>query len=228
MDLLRIFTVFKRHWVLGIAGLSLAAIAVLAVSYRIQPDEHGAGPSLQSRSFTSYTVGMQLMVVDARFNVGRAGRPEDRTWDAYSTTMLLAKTYAELLTSDMVRAAAEEKVGPLEGAATAKNLEQSPLIELTLSGDDPVRLRKEGAALAAGLSGYLKSQQDEHDIPEADRITLTVVSRGDVPAVEQSRDWEVALIAFLVPLAGAAGLALLLDSEKADRLGDAADGSQDD
>ena len=217
MDLLEVLTVFRRHPVVTVIGVLVATLAVLSVMYRIEPGVAGGASSVQPRSYTQYEVRMQMMVVDARFNVGRAGRPEDSTWDAYSTTVLLAKTYATMLTSDMIALAAEKEVGPLRAATEAKNIEQAPIVEMTLSGDDPQRLREEGTALITALSNYLVEQQDIHKIPADDRIGVTMLSNSDAPAMQQSRDWEMRLIALLVPLMGAASAGLLLDRARSSK-----------
>lgn len=217
MDLLEMLTVFKRHPFLTALGVVTAVIAVLTVSYKIVPATSTSRASIAPRSYTTSTMRMQLMVVDSQFNVGRAST-EDRTWDAYSSTIRLAKTYASLLTSDMIRQAASDEVGGLRTSATAQSLADSPIIEFTIVGQDAKRVRDEGVALSDALSRYLTSQQEAHNVPEEERTSVIMLSSTQPVVVEQSRSWEIMLLAAFAPLMLAGGMGLLLERGRSGKI----------
>jgi hypothetical protein len=208
VDLLELVTVFRRHPVLTAVGLALSAVAAFGVLFTVQTT-HGK-PAIRQRSYTTYSAEMQMIVVDSAFGMGRAGiRPEEP--NTFDKTVGMAQTYARLLVSDAVLQSVIASIGPLGVKVESQPVEQSPIVNLTLTGNDPKRLRVVGKAMGDALSTYLTAQQDAHGVPDNDRLSIRVLS-ATAPAVPlQSRQWEMALIAFLGPLLGAGAIGLLLD-----------------
>lgn len=207
MDLLNFHTVWRRHWLLLLVGTVVGAIVLVVTLFSV--DRTASPPVLQPKSFTQYKLEMQLLVVDPLFALGRAGRDPEQP-DLFQKTIALSTTYAELLTSDAVLSSAKKKVGPTDIQASSENLQNSPIILLTLEGTDSGQMRTYGKAMAESLQRYLQEEQEQSGIDKYDRMSVRLISVSNVQATS-SRKWELGLLAFATPVALALGLAMMKD-----------------
>ena len=168
----------------------------------------GSGGS-RPRELVRYDGIMQVVVADPAFSVGRIGG-DNPGGDQFDKTVTLASTYANLIVSDAVRSSAEASSGVRGISATAERVEDSPIVEVSLTGYDPDRLIAYGRALANSLEVYLRHEQDAAAVPPGQRVSVEVLSAPSVTPV-RSRQWEMALIAFMVPVLLAFGVATVRD-----------------
>lgn len=208
MDFLDAFGIMKRHWVILLVGALVGLALMFGTLYSVgQLRETGR---LERRSFTNYTIETQVLVVDPRFWMGRAGSRSPEQPDIFPKTVTLATTYAGLLSSDAVRDAAEARVGPTDADVTSEAVPQAPIIKVTIKGRDREQLVKFGIALEKALEEYLVQEQENSDIPKSERMSVRPLAKPQAKAV-QSRQFETALLAFSAPLFVAFGIAVARD-----------------
>lgn len=205
MQLLGALSVMRRHWFIMTVGVLLGVLATGAVQYQYDAASNG----IRRREIVRYDGTMQVLVVDPRFTVGRIGG-ENPGGDQFDKTITLAATYADLIVSDAVRASADESSGIGGVSATAERVQDSPIVEVSLSGYDPERVTAYGNALVQSLEVYLRRQQDAAAIPAQERVSVRMLS-APVPDAVRSRQWEMALLAFAVPVLLTFGVASVLD-----------------
>jgi hypothetical protein len=205
MDLLRLATVVKRHRLIMLFGILLGCVAVAGTMFKL------SGGHLVPRSYTTYSADMQMIVIDPHFGLGSTPHNQnDPAPDSFDKTVALAQTYGNLLTGDAVRHAADASVGTLQGDVVSQAVQQSPIIDVTLTGKDAPALTRYGLALSDAFQRYLTQEQQSHNIAPDARMAVRLLATPN-PKPQQSRAWEMAVIAFLGPLVAAYGLALLRD-----------------
>lgn len=207
VDALKLVQIARRHWILMTVGAVLGIALALSVLFRFDPSAPPA-ERLTQKSYTVYQQDMQLAVIDPGFAMGRAGNDPNRP-DTFPKTIQLAETYAYLLVSDAVRAAADKSAGRFSGEILSQRVQDSPIIQVTLKGNDPQQAKDYGVALAAALEKFLAAQQEQQGVPSKDRMTIQVLSAPSAPEPVQSRQWEMAFVAFLAPLVAAYGVAMI-------------------
>lgn len=212
MDLAKLIGVLKRHWLIMSVGI-LAGLALMVGTMYSMSGLRETG-RLEKRSFTSYTVETQVLVVDPQFWMGRTSAGVENP-DIFPKTVTLATTYAGLLSSDGVREAAEAKVGPTQADVVTEAVPNAPIIKVTITGKDSAQLVKFGIALEKSLEEYLAAEQEQSGIPKSERMSVRPLAKPQAKAA-QSRQWETALIAFAAPVFVAFGLALVRDRSSAD------------
>lgn len=207
MDL-NLFSVMRRHPIITasgiVAGLLLAAVMTFGLDSKGQ---------IRAKSYTNYELEMQVIVVDPQYQIARGNV---QTSDPLLRTVMLAKTYANLLTSDRVRSMAMAKVGPTAAAIQSQAVDEAPIVTLTLQGRDRLQLERYGVALGQSLQEYLLQQQVAQGIEPADRMSVRILSTPRVSSV-QSQLWQVSLMTFLAPVMLAYALAVLRERSIARR-----------
>lgn len=207
MDVLKLVQIARKHWMLMTIGAVLGVALALSVLFRFDPSAPPA-ERLTQKSYTVYQLDMQLAVMDPGFAMGRAGNDSNRP-DTFPKTIQLAETYANLLVSDAVRAAADKSAGRFSGEILSERVQDSPIIQVTMKGNDPKQAQRYGVALAAALEKFLAVQQEQQGVPSKDRMSIQVLSAPSAPKPVQSRQWEMGLVAFLAPLVAAYGVAMI-------------------
>jgi hypothetical protein len=128
----------------------------------------------------------------------------------------LAFLYAELATSDPVRRLML-RTGPIDGTVFAKpviaeNGITLPLIDVTAIA----KSHDEAAALAQRAAGalarYVEQQQRSNRVPASDRVLLQRLLRAEEATLVKPRPKSIPIVVFLVVVAGAIGLAFMLEN----------------
>jgi hypothetical protein len=214
MDLLKVATALWARKRLLAAGLVTALVLVGLGAYKVRLN---VGPGAKSdvpfvqiepRSFTTYETVLNLVVDVPGFGLGR-------TDVVVENGAQLAPTYAYLAGSDSVIRAVERRTGPLRAEISSRPVEDSPVFQLVVDGDDARYIRRVASATADAFIAELVSYQTHNDVPEKKRIIVRTLGAPSRPVVLQSRKYEILGILFLAPLIAAAGLALLLENAAA-------------
>jgi capsular polysaccharide biosynthesis protein len=209
MDLLKVFRSVRRHWVIAVVGIVLGVICALAVTFRLSVV--GGSTYLTRRSITTYKSEAQLLISEPGYGMGSAGVLRRSVPDAFGKTQAMAPVYAQLVLSDAVMRAASARIGAIEELVEAEPVSDCPIVKVKVTGTDPERTKRVAVALVDALSAYLVRNQESYGVPEGDRLTVSILAQPGTPAPQQSRGFEIALLAFLLPLFAAVGLGLVLD-----------------
>ena len=223
MDFRLYADVVSRHRKLVTYGLVLAFVLALLTMFRVGLD--GVGYR-QSEEWAS----------TSRLGVTQLGFPWGRLFaqDATSLTPAeqakrlgipiadparfkdLAFLYAELAASDPVRRLMLRS-GPIDGEVIAKpviadNGITLPLIDVTATAethDEAAALAQRGAG---ALALYVEQQQRSNKVPASDRVVLQKLLRAQEATLVKPRPKSIPIIVFVVVMAGAIGLAFLLEN----------------
>jgi capsular polysaccharide biosynthesis protein len=216
MDLLRVFRIARKHWVITLVGVLLGGVCALAVSYRMAPV---AGQiQLTRRGTTTYKSEVQMLINEPGYGMGSAGLLEHSLPDAFGKTQAMAPVYAQLVLSDAVMDAAALKTDGISELVEAEAVKDCPIVKVKLTGTDPERLPRVAKALVQSLEEYLKKNQVAYGVPEGDRLSVSMLASPSAPAPQQSRALELAVLAFLSPIALALGLGFVLERPQDDLL----------
>jgi hypothetical protein len=210
MDLLRVFRVARRHWVITMIGVLLGVFCALLVSFKFAVA--GGRMRVEKRSATTYKTELQLLITEPGYGMGSAGLLEYSLPNAFGKTREMAPVYAQLVLSDAVLRAASLKIGsPVEELVEAEAIEDTPIVQVTLTGTDARRLTALALALGQSLKEYLAKNQDFYGVPPGDRLSVSILASPKDPVPEKSREWEFALLALLVPTGTSVGIGLILE-----------------
>lgn len=213
MDVLKIGEVIWRRKGLMVVAVIIGLCASFLSVNKLSSGHNGLG--FESRSYTTYQTKLRVIVEKPGFEIGRSldRVPQDSNPDP-NRANALAITYAYLLTSDVVTQDVKKKVGNYTATVNAAPVEQAPIIELTVTGKDPDEIKKIAKQTELSFIAYLTRQQDASKVPDSDRMQVREVDGPDEAEALQSRTTEMALVAFMAPMALFGGLALVLENMK--------------
>lgn len=197
MDLMRILEVcWARKWVLVGACVVGGVLAFLSVS--------------RGGSKTEYETSAEIILEEPQFGLGSLDvnptRPDP------GRLIGLALTYARLLESDLVVRRVQEAVGPTNTRVSTSPISGTPIIEVNVSGDNGRDVRRVAAATAEEFIDYVAERQEESKIEPRDRVMVHWLRRPGVANQVRSRTAEMALLAFLAPVALGLAAALALEN----------------
>ena len=131
----------------------------------------------------------------------------------------LAVLYAQLATSDPVRAIMKEN-GPVTGQILATALRDAssgtllPLIDVTAIASSPEAAVALAKRSAGALETYVEQQQRTNRSPTSDRVIVQEVAQPTKVTVYQARSKTMPVLAFLVVMFATIGLAFLLENTR--------------
>lgn len=203
---------WKRKWLVAL-GFLVGAVLSFNSLYRADLEFVDGRPrvAISENSHASYEANVQLMLFDPAFGIGRAGQDRERP-DSFNRTVQLAPSYAALLTSQPVMRALEASNGPVDVAIAPTPVENSPIIQVKVSGSDGARVVQIADGVAPAFMHYLKDSQESHEIPAYDRMIVRQLSAAGRPMVTISRNTEIAALAFLMPIAMVFALVFILEN----------------
>jgi hypothetical protein len=128
----------------------------------------------------------------------------------------LAVVYSYLARSEQVRALIKPQptpdqivITPVQNPASGAGL---PLLQIEASAHDQKLSQQLDAAVISALRRYLEEEQAKSDIPADLRVRVQVLNPPSVGTVTEGRSYIGALVAFVLAIAGAIGLAYLLEN----------------
>jgi capsular polysaccharide biosynthesis protein len=181
MDLVEYGRVIRRQALIVVLGLTVTFALTFVSLVRV------SGDGMILRRPPIYQATSTLLVTQAGFPLGRAA-PPDYQQSADARMQYLAGLYAELATSETVRAVIERDGTRLPLPRASYDVTQRiepvnhvalPLIEvvgMSTSGGGAVAIANR---VAAGIQRYIRVNQNRVRTPEAQRVDLRVVSRAD-------------------------------------------------
>lgn len=212
MDLSRILRVLWSHRWLLLAGAVFGLVLSFLSVYRIGTDKSGTWV-YEPRSYTTYRTTARVILERPGFELGRAlTMKEAYSYPDPERTINLAVTYAYMMTSDFVERDVRREVGPVKAKIEAQPVESAPIIELTVEGRDSRHIKRVAQAVVDSFARYLKKRQDTSGVPVNDRVLVAKLEGPTPPAPQRSRTTEVALLAFLAPVAAFGGAALVFEN----------------
>ena len=151
---------------------------------------------------------------------GTDGQPnsprEKREFGAPERFSDLAVLYSYLANSQQVRALIRSRprerqilISPVQNATTGVGL---PLLKVAAQAHSPTAARKLNGAAIAALREYLEAEQRDADISPLLRVRIQVLNPPSRAVVTAGRSYIPSLIAFMLAIAAAIGLAYLLEN----------------
>jgi hypothetical protein len=213
-----------RFRVIVAVGLLLAIVAAALSIVRIGPDGVGYRQSALWASTARLGVTQQGFPWGRLFAqppvAGDGSVPSERDQipianpDRFNALAIL---YAELATSDQVRALMLRE-GPVRGQIVATPLRDAdsgvllPLIDLTGISDSPERAVALTSRGVDALQSYLETEQSTNDVPASDRVVLQEVTRPMQPHVFKPRSKTMAAVVFLAVAFATIALVFVLEN----------------
>ena len=228
MDLWRLSSILWKHKALMftsvIVGILLAFLALYSVSLPARANGERQRVALERRRFSTYQTQVSFLIDVPGFGVGRTDIPMNKPAE-------MAPTFAFLATSDAVKSQVARKLGKVKELVTTGAVENSPIFQLVVEGNNPDRVAEVASTYATEIVSYIQQQQSYNNIPNATRLSVRALGRPSIPKKTASRDAEIAGLLFLTPIILAGLLALSLESfarhQSAQRTIDDPDGSGD-
>jgi hypothetical protein len=203
----RVWDAFIEHsgWIsiAAVLGLLLAFFWLFRVS--LSPNN----PLISQRSADKYSTTLSVVVDTTEFGIGRSDTNMNNLSD-------LAPTYAQLLTSDVIRRSAEASLGAkIDPKSVSDTVEQgSPMIKLSVEGTEAATLPLRAQALLNSLRDYIATGQQQNGVPQEFRLTVRGIGAPSKPEIKSNRQLEIALILLVFPVMAALALAVRLESRK--------------
>lgn len=201
MDLLSLFKILNsRKWLVLVSAVIGILLAILA-TYNIEIGRGNKGLlKLRPKSHTTYSTAISFMINDPQFSLGRAGNDPTKPGNL-NRIIWLAPTYAKLAISEPVMREVLKELGKVDAEVAAEPVKDSPVFEISVRGQNPKHIRAVADAIGSSFIDYLEYNQTQHKIPQNDRIYVQILTRPDYAMAEKSRSLEMAILAFLAPIA---------------------------
>ena len=220
-----------RFWWLLLLGLGVAAVAAIAMVYRI--DLGSVPPTLEKREQLTYTASARILVTSAeapyfRTTVTRevptaeGEEPEEvGTAPDLGTLISTANLYPILIESDEVRRIRDEMEGPLPGAITTRaiyevnspsrfELSQVPVVEVYGSATSPAAAVEITQATVNAFMTYGDEIQDGARLEQRERILLEELERPGDTLASGGTSLSLPFMVFMLISGAFVALALLL------------------
>jgi len=227
VDLQLYFRVLWRFKFLVALGILLAiGLAILSFA---APNFSGKGPLLQPRQGEQWVSYSELFVTPNGFPWGKIvdGVPAQSTTKSRDEAPSgdpnrfsnLAVLYAHLATSDPVRKILL-KDGPMHGEIDAapvlagdSNLAGAlPLIRIAGIADTDQHALQLVVRTSAAFKKFLTQEQEASQTPEANRVRVVVVKRGDKPQLLSGRSMTLPMVVFIAVMILVSGLCFILEN----------------
>ena len=186
-------------------------------------------PSLSPRGGQTWRSETILFITQEGFPWGRAvpqyrpsnqGRPAVPIGDQ-DRLASLAALYAQLAGSDFVRRIATRK-GPLRAEISTEPVtyvsaqfsfpQVLPLIKIAATASSPRVARNGAVRVSNAFRAYVRGQQAQARIPNADRVLVSVAERPQDAELIVARSKILPVVVFIAVIALVFGLALVLDN----------------
>ena len=155
--------------------------------------------SASSRSYTTYESNVRLILDTPSSTLVKVGiEPGER--DALERTINLAQTYAYLVDSGPVKQKLRSEFGTIRETIDVQSIQDSPIIEIAVSGRFPRRVERVTEAVATGFLEHITNRQNEHEIAAGDRITVSLIGSPSSALPLKSRKTETMALMFLGPV----------------------------
>ena len=224
MDLQLYFRVLWRHRLIVVVGIVLAfALAFLSMFKVTLAD---GSPQVDYRKPEVYQSQATIFVTQRGYPWGRSVYPSLPTGQQGVTTSayadpgrlaFLASVYAQLATSDAVRAVML-KDGPLRGKFDAvagfdeRNGAYQPYVYVTATATEPAWAVQLANRAAMNIRNVVRAQQVSADIPEGQQVELQIFSKARRVTVAEPRKKTLPVVIFLTVLLATVGLAFVLEN----------------
>lgn len=220
-----------RYWWLLLAGLGVAAVAAIAMVYRI--DFGSVPPTLEKREQLTYTASARILVTSAeapyfrttvtREVPGTEGEEPQEVGSApdLGTLISTANLYPILIESDEVRRIREEKAGQLPGIITTRaiyevnspsrfELSQVPVVEVYGSAASPRAAIGITQATVDAFMTYVQGIQNDAGLERRERILLQELERPRNAIASGGISLSLPFMVFMVISGAFVALAILL------------------
>jgi hypothetical protein len=216
--------VVSRHRKLVMCGLGLALALALLAMFRVGSDGIGYRQSEEWSSTSRLGVTQQgfpwgrLLAQDASSLTPAEAKRLGIPFADPNRFKDLAFLYAELAESDPVRRLML-RTGPIDGKVIAEpviaeNGITLPLIDVTALAATPAEAISLSQRGATALTSYVAQQQSRNNVPASDRVVLQKLLRAEEATIVKPRPKSIPIVVFVVVMAGAIGLAFLLENLK--------------
>ena len=206
MNLVHVGQVLSRHRGLIIAGIIVSILAALFVYGR--PGWDGK-PSLTPRTPEEWRASSTLFLTQEGFPAGRAVSSPTDPGDDQSRFQSLAVLYAELATSDPVKALAE-KGGKVDGEIVAEPVIYTigqfatpvvlPMVRISVTADTGPGAVQDAARVSRALQGYVTSGQVGAKIRPKERVLIKVSRTASDPLLIAGPSKAVPIVIFVLLL----------------------------
>jgi hypothetical protein len=204
---LKLLRAVYHYWPLVFVGVLVGALVALAWTYQIT--WVGMEPEFSTRWPAVYSTEVDVVIDTTQFGIGRSDT------DMYKLS-LMAPAYAQLMTSQQVQKRAESILSaPIDAQLTAVARPDVPVVALTVSGNDPGRLRPIAVALVKALEQYITDGQVASRVPANVALTVRGMGEPSTPEVVSNRRIEIAVILWCLPIVVALVLAYRLEYSEA-------------
>ena len=206
MNLVHVGQVLSRHRGFVIAGIIVSILAALFVYGR--PGWDGK-PSLTPRTPEEWRASSTLFLTQEGFPAGRAVSSPTDPGDDQSRFQSLAVLYAELATSDPVKALAE-KGGKIDGDIVAEPVIYTigqfatpvvlPMVRISVTADTAPGAVRGAARVSRALQGYVTSGQVGAKIRPKERVLIKVSRTASDPLLIAGPSKAVPIVIFVLLL----------------------------
>lgn len=212
MDIRLFAAVMSRFKKIAIPGL-LAAVVLAGLAYM----RAGGAPA--------YNAQAEVLITQSN---DPYGGPSTSVIQEGGYLSGLATVYAALANGDPVQTMVRRAAGVSTGAVDAAEVVDpptgnvAPLITLTSSAPSPTDAVKLAEQMPSVLQQYITRQQDAANIPQGQRVELTVVKRGLQPELASSTSITVPALVFMGVLGAIITLIFMLENlnpQTAEKLG---------
>lgn len=221
----------RRYWWLLLLGVGVAAVAAIAMVYRI--DFGSVPPTLEKREQLTYTASARILVTSAeapyfRTSVtrevpGPEGEEPQEVGSApdLGTLISTANLYPILIESDEVRRIRDEEAGPLPGLITTRaiyevnspsrfELSQVPVVEVYGSAGSPAAAIGITQATVDAFMTYVDGIQDNAGLERRERILLEELERPEAAIASGGTSLSLPFMVFTLISGAFVALAILL------------------
>ena len=196
-----------------VSAIGVGLVLAILSAYQIHISLSGRKVTYEPRTHTEYETTLKLLLDAPGFGLGRIGMEESGfgpwVWDR---TINVTNTYSHLLTSDIVMSRLKQRAGTIKGSVAAVPIPDTPLIQVTVVGDDPQEIQKLAQTTADTFIDYITVQQEENKVSQQDRILVKIMTSASPPIPLSSRRAELAFLAFIAPLLAAIAASLALEN----------------
>ena len=206
MNLVHVRQVLSTHRALVVAGIVLAVLAALFVYGR--PGWDGK-PTLTPRTPEEWRASSTLFLTQEGFPAGRAVPSRTDPGDDQSRFQSLAVLYAELATSDRVKALAE-RGGKIDGEILAEPVIYTigqfatpvvlPMVRISVTADTARAAVKDAGRVSRALQNYVTSGQVGAKIRPKERVLINVSRSASDPLLVAGPSKAVPIVTFVLLL----------------------------
>jgi hypothetical protein len=235
MNLERHIRVLWRHRFVTIGGLLLGLVLALLAAFKVGPG------GLERRGVEQWSSSSQIFVTQKGFPWGRVTLPAAAAPGADPAVAAgtsngnetipyadpgrftnLALLYSVISYSDTVRSQLPGHPAPEQIQATAfdptgRGDNFLPIITLVTNADTPEAAVKLNQATFEGLKKVLVAEQKKSNIPEKDRVLLSVLSKPSAPLLVAGRSKMTSILALMLAVIATLAFVHILEAIRLSR-----------